>query len=53
MKKKLLGIFDIKKMTPEQIFEKAELTLKENERLELLGMAKAGRKRKNETKTGS
>lgn len=39
--KKLLGIFDTKKLTPEQIYEKTKKVLQEKERLELLKLAKA------------
>lgn len=38
--KKFLGVFDIKKMTPEQIYEKAMKTLQEKDRLELIEMAR-------------
>ena len=45
--KKFLGIFDAKKMTPEQIYEKMMRTLQERERLGLLEMAKnRGKKKK-------
>lgn len=45
--KKFLGIFDAKKMTPEQIYEKMMRTLQERERLDLLEMAKnRGKKKK-------
>lgn len=47
--KKLLGIFDVKKMTPEQIYEKTVKTLQEKERLELLTLAKIRGKRKKFT----
>lgn len=53
MKKRLLGIFDTKKLTPEQIFEKTKKALQENERQELLKIARTRGKRKNETKTSS
>jgi hypothetical protein len=49
--RKLLGIFSLKKNTPEQIFEKTKTALQENERLGLLTLAKARGKIKNETKT--
>ena len=41
--KKFLGIFDTKKMTPEQIYEKVTKTLKEKDRLELIEEAKKKR----------
>lgn len=45
--KKLLGIFNAKLMTPEQIFEKAQKTLQEIDRLALLELAKKrGKKNK-------
>lgn len=44
--KKLLGIFNTKTMTPEQIFERIKKAIQENERLELLEMAKARGKKK-------
>lgn len=51
--KRLLGIFNTKEMTPEQIFERAQMALQENERVELLKMAKARGKIKNEAKTSA
>ena len=51
--KKLLGIFNTKTMSPEQIYERASQAIQENERLELLKMAKARGKIKNEAKTTS
>lgn len=51
--KKLIGIFNTKDMPPEQIFERAKKVLQENERLELLKMAKARGKSKNEAKTSA
>ncbi len=51
--KKLLGIFNTKDMSPEQIFEDVRKTLQENQRLELLKMAKARGKIKNEAKTSA
>lgn len=51
--KKLLGIFNTKNMTPEQIFERAKKALQENERQELLKLAKTRGKRKNEAKTSA
>ena len=44
--KKLIGIFDTKKMTPEQIYEKAMNTIQEKDRLKLIKMAK-GRGKEN------
>lgn len=44
--KKLIGIFDIKKLTPEQIFERVQKTLQERDRLELIEMAKRRGKQK-------
>lgn len=44
--KKFLGIFNIKKSTPEQIYEKVQKTLQERERLELIEMAKTREKQK-------
>lgn len=38
--KKLIGIFDTKKITPEQIYEKVQNTLQEKDRLKLIAMAK-------------
>lgn len=38
--KKLIGIFDTKKMTPEQIYEKAQKSLQEIDRLKLIELAK-------------
>ncbi len=46
--KKFLGVFDIKKMTPEQIYEKMMKTLQEKDRLELIEMAKKRRKKQPE-----
>jgi len=40
MMKKLIGIFNPRKMTPEQIYEKAMKTLQERDRLKLVEMAK-------------
>lgn len=51
--KKLLGVFNTKDMTPEQIFEGVKKVLQENERVELLKMAKARGKIKNDAKTSS
>lgn len=45
--KKLIGVFNPRKMTPEQIYKKAQGTLQEQERLNLLKLAKErGTKRK-------
>jgi hypothetical protein len=44
--KKLLGIFDPKKMTPEKIYEKTMKTLQEQDRYELIEMAKRRGKQK-------
>lgn len=44
--KKFLGIFDVKKMTPEQIYEQLMKTLQEKDRLKLIEMAKDIKKRK-------
>lgn len=44
--RKLLGIFDTKRMTPEEIFEKTKDALQEKERLELLELAKKQGKKK-------
>ncbi len=51
--RKLLGIFSTKDLTPEQIFERTKKVLQENERVELLKLAKARGKIKNETKTSA
>ncbi len=40
MIKRLLGIFDAKKLTPEQIYERTMIVIKKNEQEELLKMAK-------------
>lgn len=42
--KKFIGVFDVKKMTPEQIYEKAMKTLQEKDRLELIEISKKRRK---------
>lgn len=44
--KKLIGIFDIKKFTPEQIFKSVQNTLQERDRLELIEIAKKRGKQK-------
>ncbi len=50
MKKRLLGIFDTKKLTPEQIYERTMKALEKKDRLDLLVMAKArGIAKKKET----
>lgn len=50
MKKRLLGLFNTKKLTPEQIYERTMQTLEKNERFDLLAMAKArGIAKKKET----
>ena len=46
--KKFLGVFDVRKMTPEQIYEKVMKTLQEKDRLELLEMAKNMSKKKKQ-----
>ncbi|HMS23167.1 MAG TPA: hypothetical protein PKA38_05430 [Candidatus Levybacteria bacterium] len=45
--KKLIGIFNPRRLTPEQIYEKAMKTLQEKERLELIEMAKKRSVEKN------
>ncbi len=42
--KKFLGIFDVKRIAPEQIYEKVMKTLQEKDRLEVLNMARHRRK---------
>lgn len=44
--KKLIGIFNIRKNTPEQIYEKVKQTLEKREHTELLKMAKSQGKKK-------
>jgi len=45
--KKLLGVFDVKKTTPEQIYDEVVKTIQERDRLALLKMAKSmGKKKK-------
>lgn len=46
--KKLIGIFDTKKLTPEQIYEKVQKTLQEEDRLKLIEMAKRRGKEKKQ-----
>ncbi len=46
--KKLIGIFNPRKMTAEQIYEKMMKTLQEKDRLKLLEMAKNRGKQKAE-----
>lgn len=53
MKKRLLGIFDTKKLTPEQIYERTMNTIEENARLELLAMAKVRGKEKKKREISS
>lgn len=43
--KKLIGIFDTKKMTPEQIYEEVQKNLQEKDRLKLIAMAKRRKKK--------
>lgn len=44
--KKLIGMFNPRKMTPEQIYEKMMKILQEKDRMELLEMAKNMSKKK-------
>ncbi len=49
MKKRLLGLFNTKKLTPEQIYERIMQALEKSERMDLLAMAKArGKAKKKE-----
>lgn len=44
--KKLIGLFDSKKMTPEQIYDKVKKELEKIEHTNLLRLAKANGKKK-------
>lgn len=49
MKKRLLGLFNTKKLTSEQIYERTMHALEKSERFDLLAMAKArGKAKKKE-----